>query len=318
MSYTFKSLLAAALIPAALIGSAQADVLAFTDFNDRTLTGESTQTATHLNWVLNGLDDPGDMTALKPNATAQTIADGNALMQDIFAPFVNTGNGNTFWTTDISLTPSGGSVTLTDVSFVYVPFSGSQVLNVSRESDFIVTLLDPSLSEVESVLVFATGGTGLDPETPTLTATFTAPIELSLPGTYTLRIKGGDLFTNDDPVLGPPLGTKNETGNHTAIDDLSINGTLGGSALPGDTNGDNDVDDSDLGTSFANYTGPIGDVGKTPAEGDTDGDGDVDDSDLGTSFANYTGPLGPASVPEPTSMALLGLGGFALIRRRRV
>ena len=87
--------------------------------------------------------------------------------------------------------------------------------------------------------------------------------------------------------------------------------------VPGDTDNDGDLDDSDLGTSLSNYTGPVGDVGKTAAEGDTDGDGDVDDSDLGTSFSNYTGPLSPVSVPEPTSLALLSLGGLWVARRRR-
>lgn len=89
--------------------------------------------------------------------------------------------------------------------------------------------------------------------------------------------------------------------------------------LLGDTDGDNDIDDSDLGTSFANYTGPIGAAGeKTSVDGDFDGDGDVDDSDLGSSFAAYTGPLAPATVPEPGVSCLLGLGGWALLRRRRV
>ena len=87
--------------------------------------------------------------------------------------------------------------------------------------------------------------------------------------------------------------------------------------LPGDTDNDGDIDDSDLGTFLANYTGPIGNVGKTPAQGDTDGDGDVDDSDLGTALAGYTGPLSPATVPEPTTAVVLGLAGWLGLFRRR-
>jgi autotransporter-associated beta strand protein len=90
-------------------------------------------------------------------------------------------------------------------------------------------------------------------------------------------------------------------------------------ALPGDTDVDGDIDDADLGTAFANYTGPIGAAGnKTFADGDTDQDGDVDDADLGTAFANYTGPLSPTTVPEPASLILLaGLSALANTRRRR-
>jgi hypothetical protein len=89
-------------------------------------------------------------------------------------------------------------------------------------------------------------------------------------------------------------------------------------AMPGDTDGDGDIDDADLGTAFSNYTGPLADGAgdKTAAEGDTDGDGDVDDADLGNAFATYTGPITAAAVPEPASLGLFVLGGVAFTRRR--
>lgn len=91
-----------------------------------------------------------------------------------------------------------------------------------------------------------------------------------------------------------------------------------GLGIPGDIYGDGDIDDGDLGTSFSNYTGPVGAAGgKTLFDGDTDGDGDVDDSDLANIFGGYTGPLSPAFVPEPTpGLALMGLSAWAVCLRR--
>jgi hypothetical protein len=57
-------------------------------------------------------------------------------------------------------------------------------------------------------------------------------------------------------------------------------------ALPGDLDGDDDVDQSDLGILLADYGCISEKVGKK-CKGDVDGDGDTDQSDLGILLANY-------------------------------
>lgn len=207
-----KTLLVSAIaVPSILCGSASAAVLASTNFDGRTLP--STNIASGLNWITNGLDDPGDMAAFNATPSPQAIFNGNALVQNMFTPGINTGNGNTFWTTSVNLTAAGAGVSVTDVTFNTWSINGGQNQNVNRNSDYTLTLLDPSNAVVGTVEVPDTlSGTGAGQ--PLVTATFTSPVALTAGGTYTLEIKGGDF-----------VGF-NETGNHTGIDNLSINGTV--------------------------------------------------------------------------------------------
>ncbi len=82
-----------------------------------------------------------------------------------------------------------------------------------------------------------------------------------------------------------------------------------------DLDADGDIDDADFGIAFAAFTGPNNGPSSNP-NADLDSDGDVDDADFGIAFAAFTGPGGSVNVPEPASLAIMGLGGLLLTRRR--
>ena len=89
-------------------------------------------------------------------------------------------------------------------------------------------------------------------------------------------------------------------------------------SLPGDVDGNGVVDIADFGVLAFNFAPGVG--GKTGAQGDLDGDGVVGSSDFGELAANLGNTnvlLAAAPVPEPGSMALVGLLGLVLAGRRR-
>lgn len=87
---------------------------------------------------------------------------------------------------------------------------------------------------------------------------------------------------------------------------------LGAEPHPGDTDLDGDVDSVDLAALGLNWS--PGGLDGTWAGGDFDSDGDVDAADLATLGLEWA--PGGVTVPEPSSLLLLGLGSLALLRRR--
>lgn len=97
----------------------------------------------------------------------------------------------------------------------------------------------------------------------------------------------------------------------TGADTGGLDNVVLRTALPGDADGDGDVDLDDQGIWAANFTGSLapGAGSSTFGQGDFDADKDVDLDDQGIWAANFTGSLAPsalASVPEPGAVLPAG------------
>lgn len=82
--------------------------------------------------------------------------------------------------------------------------------------------------------------------------------------------------------------------------------------VPGDTDGDGDIDLTDLNNVQNNFG-----AASPPALGDTDGDGDIDLTDLNNVQNNFGATSAGQAIPEPTTIALLILAGATTFCGRR-
>jgi len=133
-------------------------------------------------------------------------------------------------------------------------------------------------------------------------------------GAYLLVGVNSFLWAND----GSPDASYGDVGGFTSVADYAdwLDGIIAAQAISGDLNGDGFVGQADLDIVLAEWgnSAPLADP-----RADVNGDNFVGQFDLDYVLAEWgqgTPPMAPA--PEPTMLALLALGGMAVIRHRQV
>ncbi len=252
-------------------------------------------------YAIYGIDEADGVYTSPFNTTRSTVAsqfDLPGAITNITAPFAAmwSGNGNFGQIEDPS-----DSNNLTNTSLLAGVADGS-IFTISRvpTASFRMTILvasgDGAGVTYTSSVDDGSGAVAVTPEAHSADGLFYHVYDISA--------------GSDDIVI--TMGANNN---------FSVTGFAFDNVLPdvltiGDTNIDGVVDLVDYVALRDNFGS-----GTSLAQGDVDNDGDVDHDDfwiIRTEFPKHNGGASLASaIPEPTSFALVGLGGLAMLRRSK-
>jgi len=197
---------------AALCGAtfASAEVVLSTNFDGRTVSGA---TASNLNWVTNGVADPGDLTVVRvsPGTPAAEFFD-TAAAANRLAINLNVANEST-WLMDIALNvQSQQQIALSTVTLDAFIFSNAGVLQtVNRDLDLTLLLLDASNTVLDTVSVL-----NIFPENQ---------LSVAQPKAVSFDLSGNTLLQGQSYFLR--LGASSGgAGNNAGLDNFVVNGSV--------------------------------------------------------------------------------------------
>lgn len=204
------------LFAASWSGHAYAAVIASTNFNGRTVSGA---TASNLNWTVNGVADPGSLTAedlvpvgpgIDPIALFTTSAAAGRFAVD--RNIVTEGD----WYVDIPLNVAGLGIMLSTVSLdAYIFNNAGALQTVTRDLDMTVALFDAvnTLLASETKYDIYSPVSDVNPNQPrSLSFDLSSAPQLDAGGSYYVRVTA---FSE---------GSTN--GNNAGFDNLVIAGTV--------------------------------------------------------------------------------------------